>query len=861
MGFGLAYRMKWTNVEGQNMAVHIWDRLNTQGGPRPFNIQYETAIIDNGSNLEITFTFDPLPGDSTGLNIVWELDGTALNGSQIGAPVSPRTITVPNLNWHFYFFIQNPGQGIQIDLNQVYPLIKDLQPSANPLEISVIENDNDPYSVVMAKQAEIRFISNHNIALSTFTAPNCYDDRYYVTAQKNDRYIFKGFLMLDDTSEPFLSPRNEVFLKATDRLGMLKDVNMVKTDGTNPRGVNRIIDYITWSLKRTGLALNINVVMNIREEGSAAVVSDAEFLAPGRFIAPASSLWKKGRKIKITGTNDNDVTGTIILVDGPIAVGPHTGEYNIYFDDAITPITPEVASGVLFEDAEPHMYHRCYLDAKTFESEINISENCYSVLQKILGEEAIITQEKGEWWIKRRDESDSNPIYVTVFDKDGNYVTDNEPVLFDKDIVRGGEIFHINKASTVEPKRPINSVKLTYRYESPKELICNIDFNRGEQVAAPDLTAAESTGTYTLECWNFYRRDTGLIDQAPDPAAIGEVRKIYQYGYEKDRYLVIQNENGTHYFKSGSIDVQLSDKFSVSIGWKQENDTGGSGFYRRSIMMIRLVADNGDVYDYQYDASLQENYWELKVDPLYVWNSFLNATGDTSEDLTEWRTVSAELPQAPASGKLYFHIYNGVDQQLRYSDLNITYEPRINGSYKKYTGQYFKVTQPPSPDGIYQAIREKQVYIGDAPRKNYKGALLVRNTTDTDYALAGRFYNAAVFPDVLPNETFLHPYGHLQVFDVFNQFNRVMRVFRSQLKGLSVDAVDGFDRDDTPGLIHRYRNIDPGVNGGSNRQYHLLGYSQDHDTCKWSGVFREVNDITIPKVYDEALREFRYLEN
>lgn len=79
------------------------------------------------------------------------------------------------------------------------------------------------------------------------------------------------------------------------------------------------------------------------------VTVDAEFIAPGRFIAANKSMWKVGREIRITNTVSNNVTGVITLVDGPIATGPHTGEYNIYFNSALTPIVNEVATDVVFE--------------------------------------------------------------------------------------------------------------------------------------------------------------------------------------------------------------------------------------------------------------------------------------------------------------------------------------------------------------------------------------------------------------------------------------------------------------------------------------------------------------------------------
>jgi hypothetical protein len=88
-------------------------------------------------------------------------------------------------------------------------------------------------------------------------------------------------------------------------------------------------------------------------------------------------------------------------------------------------LVSETAAAAVFLDynSQFHWYDVVYLDAKTFESEIGESENCYTVLEKILGEDCFITQWKGNWWIFRLDEMENNPVYVAEFDLVGTYIS------------------------------------------------------------------------------------------------------------------------------------------------------------------------------------------------------------------------------------------------------------------------------------------------------------------------------------------------------------------------------------------------------------------------------------------------------
>lgn len=859
--------MDWMNTEGRLIMVKIFDALGGEPGTRPFNIEY--TIENNGDGtMNVEFAFDPLPVDTISVTIYYLLDGTATGGSVTPGIFSPINMTIPwQNNWHFIFVIHSasPPDHV-IDMNTLYSQVEDLTPSGIAFELSVIDNDEDLHKVVRAKQAVFRFLSTANLSLKLFTGPRSFDFRYYVTveADEADRFLFKGFLILDDLSEPFLAPRNEVVLAATDRLGTLKNSNLVDFNNANPRGYNTIAKYLALALAKTGLRLNINVQMNIKEETSAPISGSALFSISGgtNFISVTfSKIWVVGRKIRSSNTVNNNKVFTVESVVN-ILLG-----YLITVTEAVV---NEDASDALFEDTAGHMFNRVFIESKTFESNINESEKGYTVIEKLLGEGMFITEEKGEWWVKRLDETEKDHQQrITVFDSDGNFITDNDPVDYDKQVSRNDIISLVNNATTVQPTRPVKYVELIYKYSLPLEIICNIDWARGDFIMdLPD--EADNDGhvqqvkKYGFECWQSLSKQGGgmpnayqYYDQAQIAGVDLYVKKFYVNGTERGREFVIAAHSGSGagvpYIKSEALEVHISDKISLSVDVFYSN-IGGSTGYVNSPVMIGLFGDSGNIYWWKaYDITnptMKQQWVQIPIGNL-LQHFYLGAS--IEEPILN---ISFESPALPESGKLYVYLINqyGNSINAHYRDLNVSILAWINGSYKRITGQSNKVSQTQDVEQ-YNATRDKEVFISDSPRKNFKGAMFIYN--GTSYQLAGLFYNANVFPGANIDLQFFHPYGQLQVFDVFNMYNRVFVKLRATLLGLSQDEIDSFGRADVPGLIHRFF-INDSSPFAANKNFQLLSFIQDFENCTWTGLLREVWDTTIAKVYEG--HEFKYIE-
>lgn len=128
-------------------------------------------------------------------------------------------------------------------------------------------SDNDSKTGIKSLRCEVTFRKAALYNVSTFV--NGEDNRWLmeVFIANTSNPIFKGYLITDDNTEGFLADGvTSITLTASDNLGVLRDVPLTKDDGTVPRGYFKVIEYISWILKKTNLELTIRVAYNLFEE-------------------------------------------------------------------------------------------------------------------------------------------------------------------------------------------------------------------------------------------------------------------------------------------------------------------------------------------------------------------------------------------------------------------------------------------------------------------------------------------------------------------------------------------------------------------------------------------------------------------
>ena len=510
----------------------------------------------------------------------------------------------------------------------------------------------------------------------------------------------------------------------------------------------------------------------------------------------------------------------------------------------------EIAVTATFTDvtSADHFYKGTYLDAKTFEEEIGVSENCYDALNKILGYDCFVTQYKECWWICRVDEYDGEPFYVSRFDENGEYVNSYVDNNLIKNIGFNETHWLSEEATEVLPTRPIGFAKLTYNFTYPAEIVCNQDFERGVFVEDLPLETIEGlvheAKRYNLDCWTIGRFYDNKID--PDPTTTEVyLKRLFYNDYEKQRYVVIEPSvvlDPNVYLRSEPIFLNMRDKGTISLDFKYATPQISMNFNTFGLIFF---GDSGTSYVTGVGTAgawIANPFQFPPANPGQINVGDYNFTSE--EEKLSFVTKSFEFLGVPEPGNLYIYVEQIRSTDLYISNLQFDYLPFINGSYRAYRGRYDKVER--STTG-YLANIDDEVYLSDSQGKLFKGAMFF--LADGAYQLTSRWHDASNYALGNPTDlTTVQPYGRHQVYAVWNQYRLSNRVFQYQFQGLG---------DDIPSLVHKFSVTDVSAHS-NNRNFLMLTKEADLFLCSISGTLEQVFHTTELKEYDSP-HEFKYI--
>src|SRR5688572_22628719 len=386
------------------------------------------------------------------------------------------------------------------------------------------------------------------------------------------------------------------------------------------------------------------------------------------------------------------------------------------------------------DETTSHTFSDIYLDALTFEKDVDSREDCYTVLTKILDAlGCFLCYDHDGWWIIRWDEYDQMGSSVLThrtchFGSDGSFGS-YSLVDLTKLITHDGDADYVGYRLSMDSaqrrfQRIAGKVVHTYKFEQPKEVPCNSSFTKG--TVDDDVLPLK---TYDPDCWTL---SLGFPGAYGTPNSEMKIAVHFDANdYEDDRYLYLTAETShvnKTYAECQEIEVHAKDKFGVDVNWRLESNADFGNQYH--LMQIYLKGDDG-------------SHWLLgnttisdPTTPLKWWNTS-NFTVNTLagvQDIdftlieeTEWQTQSIEeCPEIPVDGKLYIWLnqinqtaVSEDNQTINYSDLSFTYIPYINGTYHRISGNSNTV----SADNGSRKIIEKEMFISDSPKKLFKGAL------------------------------------------------------------------------------------------------------------------------------------------
>lgn len=530
-----------------------------------------------------------------------------------------------------------------------------------------------------------------------------------------------------------------------------------------------------------------------------------------------------------------------------------------------------VAMNLYETDTDPdtsHAFFDTFLDARTFETDVNERDDKFTVLTKILDAfGCFITYHSGGWYIIRWDEYDLITTGATFLrfanfqDNSGFYeFVDYENIDVDKIIAHDQDVLYegyfLSMDSAIKRfQRRAHSVAHTYRLEQPKEIPCNSGFLRG--TVDDDVLPLK---TYDPECWNILR---GWGANSTTPNSVAQIWVRFDANdNESERYMTLTPQASSggefNYIRSEAIPIDEKDKFEFSFDYSADSDNGTNGPASIGIGVLVLYGfDNsvwilGDNITALGDEQVPE--WKLSDTELATNNDYYKwffSGSSGSEDYTEFRNYSIEAPPAPVAGNLYVHLFaanqlgSGIDDfVIRYNNLQFTYTPYINGTYGRIAAQEHKVTgQNDSRKNI-----EHEMFIGESTKPLLKGVL--KKFDGVNY-IPTETWNYYHDPTVLTDSKL----GKHTVFAWWNQFRKTRTVIETDIQGLNSTEEDGL-----PSMIHRWK-----INHGDQEEKKFMLTSfrgMDFYKCGWQGVFVETSEEDGDRVYTglENAFTFKYIQ-
>ena len=741
---------------------------------------------------------------------------------------------------------------IQIDVS-LTPQTYELTPSGNPLKISIVDNSENKFTPIRSKKAAIGFLNDSNFNYSTFSTGE--DMRFYVEALCDASPIFRGWLQQGDIFEPFLYQFDEeVILTAIDGLAYLKGTPLVDLAGGRVMHENRLIDYVAFALRQTGLYLNINVINNLRDnERPSTWQTIATFTAPNKITVPMpgystanqARFFKIGNTVTISGSASNNGNKVISTVNETTGVITITG--------AIT--TEARGPMITFTDVTDggNFYSVCYLEARTFEDKLGTLLDGYTILEKILGQSCFIQQFRGDWWIVRVKELRNDFIqYVATFDNTGALTTTStrniESAIGLKDVngtpfpgVPDAKSFFSLAQTTRTNSRPFKSYELDFNFALPIEILCNMDFSRGTVWMSDLPDEIDDDGVTTLQCKKYLLdTDCWLLQRGAGPtwgptSSEAYVKKRFYYNYEKDHWCVLTlgPVNPKTYIESEGVPMGVKDKFNFSFDWSVTQDVSGGSGLNNPICSIWLSGDDGSFWKFLPNPTVgndvKGSWVTTSYSDEYGLNTCILTPVDFSANNYDWVSINVDAPPLPVSGKVRFRLHaSGVVStsdcwfDIRLQNIALDYYPFIGGGYANFSGQYFKTTLAAN----YKTTEKQEIFICNSPKPIYKGSLLKKTNVGT-YVLCNLFYDGQEYLYANDGENNLMAYGEQLVRACHNQYRNGDEMYRLTAQGLG----GYYNPNPTQRMFNR--DNEPTTN---NKAFMIVGMSQDWNVCEWSGT-------------------------
>lgn len=710
--------------------------------------------------------------------------------------------------------------GFTNDLGELYEIyfdvlnyvgdITQLTGTDDVLTIRSTTGDENKLEPILGTEALINIFVDETTPITINNLIAQHDNDIRVTVYRDEDYskaVFQGFIVVEDNSQPFLDPPFVLSVRALDGLGLLKKVDLADTNNLLFTGVYSIIEWLAQILYKTDQTLNLRVYFNILH---------SSFM-----------------------TNVGALEQTYL--------------------DAIT-----FSQGDAFNSAATD---------PTIDVNASAADDCYTALEKIVRcFRCRLFQEDGVWNLVSLYEY-LNPGGFAYTEYSFGAVVGG--VVMVAPVSNGNSLDYslpIGKDQIVHPvqedqvlflKLATKWIKLTYTYDQSQNKVCNQSLSEGTRNTSYDQVISSAildasiipvvnlqTQGYDIYCWTHLNGViTNTIVPNPFPSSAADHRAYIRavidlLGYEKERYLVIENSSLPTYMMAKSFLIDTADALRITVDARTKNShTGGSGYL---FGWALLYGDDGSHWALNCiegpgvnNPDANKATWQV-VDAQF--RNTDNRTpsmgylGINTDNPNTWTTVTcgSYLPAiAPISGRIVFYLvnYSDFNDEIWYKNLSIEMTPYLQGAYTALKGDY---NYSSSANNI-KLTESDDVEISDSPKRYFKGALVKSNSD----LLPPTWHRAGI------TESFR--FTQLMERIMFTHLCRIVQKIEGTFRGLVYVPAQDPTIIRPNGFLNSYSFSDGDVPA---KRFMLTSFEKNYATGQWRGVTVETladqNDTGFP---------------
>lgn len=229
-------------------------------------LDFSEVVVSDPANVKTELRFENL---MTGTYTVYAKDA---GGCQDSFTFFVPITIVNNIRYRLQFkdFLKVSGRYHRLDISErAYTgPIEDVCGGSQPILISYVGDANDHSKPLLASNMQIQLMC---FIPEQFSAIPLGDDRKYLVEYRTDineaftspTFYWKGYVVPEFSSEPYMAAPYEFTLTASDQIGELKNLPFVNDAGNNYRGEMNMIAILVEVLRRCDLSLPVRCGVNV----------------------------------------------------------------------------------------------------------------------------------------------------------------------------------------------------------------------------------------------------------------------------------------------------------------------------------------------------------------------------------------------------------------------------------------------------------------------------------------------------------------------------------------------------------------------------------------------------------------------